>query len=103
LLYALIGRPTAKLDGGDPLSDLHDVLEAERAKTAEYRARGVLHGLWLFEDNKGALLLCKADTREDAQAISAAYPMVQAGYITHEIHELQPDALAEQQQRAQAG
>jgi len=82
LLYALIGRPTAKLDGSDPPLDLHDVLEAERAKTAEYRARGVLHGLWPFADHKGALLLCKADTREDAQAISAAYPMVQAGYIT---------------------
>jgi muconolactone delta-isomerase len=95
LLYAFIGRPTAKLDGGDPLSDLNDVIEAERAKTVEYRALGVLQGLWLFAGHDGALLLCNADSREEAQAISDAYPMVQAGYVTHQIYELRPDTVGQ--------
>lgn len=93
MLYALIGRPTSMLTNVDPL-DLDEVLQAERAKTAEYRARGVLRELWLFADHGGALLLCKAETHDGAQAISAGYPMVQAGYITHEIHAVQPGLVA---------
>ena len=95
LLYALNGRPTAVMDDGGLPSDFDDILQAERAKTAEYRALGILHELWLFSEHRGALLLCEAETLEDAQAISASYPMVQAGYITHEIEELQPSTVAE--------
>ena len=79
----------------DPLPDLEMVRQAEQARTADYLARGVLRELWLFADYSGALLLCEAETQEGAQAISAGYPMVQAGYITHEIHALQPGISAE--------
>lgn len=94
MLYAFIGRPTSMLTNVDPL-DLDEALQAERAKTAEYRARGVLRELWLFADHKGAVLLCEAETHDGAQAISAGYPMVQAGYITHEIHAVQPGLVTE--------
>lgn len=76
--------------------DFETVRQAEQARTADYLARGVLRELWLFADYSGALLLCEAETLEGAQAISAGYPMVEAGYITHEIHPLLPGTFAEQ-------
>ncbi len=93
MLYALIGRPTPMFTDADPLK-LDKVLQAEQAKTAEYQARGALRQLWLFADQGGAVLLCETETDEGAQAISVSYPMVQAGYITHEIHALQPGLFA---------
>lgn len=83
------------MDGKLP-PNLAKTLKAEQARTAESRARG-LRKVWLSADHKEALLLCevdnlvKGDNLAGAQGISAGYPGLQAGPITHEIHEPSPD------------
>lgn len=79
---------TTALVQANPPPDLMDKVRGDWSKAQEYYAEGVFRSLW--RAGTGVIGICEADSRAQLEALMAELPMVTAGYVVLELHELTP-------------
>lgn len=68
----------------------HQGSQAEWSKSREYYAAGYLRQVWVVDTDQGIISLFEADSRVHMESLLAAYPGVQAGWVSADIHLLEP-------------
>ena len=75
---------------GKPISGLQEVLKGEWHASREWYKRGWLRQSWLFENNEGSIGIFEVELREKMDEIIADYPGIKEGFVTADIHVIEP-------------
>jgi len=89
--FIVFGKLSDKYDGKS-IADLQEVLKGEWAASREWYKKNWLRQTWLFENNAGSIGIFEVESREKMDQIIADYPGIKEGFVTADIHVIEPYA-----------